>query len=64
MSNLLPKLGYRWMPKGEQLEVLTPGTDEKRSQAGALELPTGTILHCVWYRKQTGLFICRSQDLL
>ena len=55
--NLLPKVGYQWMPKGEQVEVLTPGTNEKRYLAGALELTTGTITHCVWYRKQTGLFI-------
>jgi len=55
--NLLPKLGYQWMPKGEQVEVLTPGTNEKRYLAGALDLTTGTISHCVWYRKQTGLFI-------
>src|SRR5262245_58197349 len=24
--NLLPKVGYQWMPKGEQVEVRTPGT--------------------------------------
>ena len=34
--NLLPKVGYQWMPKGEQVEVLTPGTNEKRYLAGAL----------------------------
>jgi transposase len=55
--SLLPKVGYQWMPKGEQLEVLTPGTNEKRYLAGALDLTTGTITHCVWYRKQTGLFL-------
>ena len=55
--NLLPKLGYQWMPKGEQVAVLTPGTNEKRYLAGALDLTTGTITHCVWYRKQTGLFL-------
>ena len=55
--NLLPKVGYQWMPKGEQVEVLTPGTNEKRYLAGALDLTTGTITHCVWYRKQTGLFL-------
>ena len=55
--NLLPKVGYQWMPKGEQVEVLTPGTNEKRYLAGALDLTTGTLLHCVWYRKQTGLFL-------
>ena len=55
--NLLPKVGYQWMPKGEQVEVMTPGTNAKRYLAGALELTTGTITHCVWYRKQTGLFL-------
>jgi transposase len=55
--NLLPKVGYQWMPKGEQVEVLTPGTNEKRYLAGALDITTGTITHCVWYRKQTGLFL-------
>jgi transposase len=55
--NLLPKVGYQWMPKGEQVEVMTPGTNEKRYLAGALDLTTGAITHCVWYRKQTGLFI-------
>src|SRR5215475_6955629 len=37
--NLLPKVGYQWMPKGEQVEVLTPGTNEKRYLAGALDRP-------------------------
>lgn len=55
--NLFPKVGYQWMPKGEQVEVMTPGTNEKRYLAGALDLTTGTITHCVWYRKQTGLFL-------
>jgi transposase len=55
--SLLPKVGYQWMPKGEQVEVMTPGTNAKRYLAGALELTTGTITHCVWYRKQTGLFL-------
>lgn len=55
--SLLPKVGYQWMPKGEQVEVMTPGTNEKRYLAGALELTTGTLTQCVWYRKQTGLFL-------
>ena len=61
--NLLPKLGYQWMPKGEQVQVLTPGTNEKRYLAGALDITTGTISHCVWYRKQTGLFLDRLETL-
>lgn len=53
--SLLPKVGYQWMPRGAQVEVLTPGTNEKRYLAGALEIATGTIFPCVWYRKTTGL---------
>jgi transposase len=55
--NLLPKVGSQWMPKGEQVEVLTPGTTEQRYLAGALDIATGRITHWVWYRKQTGLFL-------
>ncbi len=54
---LLPKVGYQWMPKGAQVEVLTPGTNEKRYLAGALDIAIGTTQHCVWYRKTTGLFL-------
>ena len=55
--SLLPKVGYQWMPKGEQLEVLTPGTNEKRYLAGAWDMRRGTILHRVWWRKTQGLFL-------
>ena len=61
--NRLPKVGYQWMPKGEQGEVLTPGTKEKRYLAGALDMTTGTITQWVWYRKQTGLFLERLATL-
>jgi transposase len=55
--NLLAKPGYQWMPKGEQLEIETPGTNQKNYLAGALDIRTGAITHCVWFRKQTGLFL-------
>lgn len=55
--NLLAKVGYQWMPEGEQLEVVTPGTNEKRYLAGALDICTGQMLRCVWFRKQAGLFL-------
>jgi transposase len=55
--SLLPKVGYQWMPKGAQVEVMTPGTNAKRYLAGALNISTGTTAHCVWYRKTTGLFL-------
>jgi transposase len=46
--HLLPQVGSQWMPKGTQVEVLTPGTNEKRYWGGALELTPGTITPCVW----------------
>jgi len=45
------------MPKSEQVEVLTPGSNEKCYLAGALDMYTGTIVHCLWWRKTQGLFV-------
>ena len=47
-SNLLPTLGSQGMPKGEQVEVLTPGTNERRDWAGALDITTGTLTPWAW----------------
>jgi putative transposase len=55
--SLLPKVGSQWMPKGEQLEVPTPGTNEKRYLAGAWDMQSGRIVHRVWWRKTHGLFL-------
>jgi transposase len=61
--SLLPKVGCQWMPRGEQVEVPTPGTNEKRYLAGALEMRTGTIVYRVWWRKTHGLFLDLLQAL-
>jgi putative transposase len=58
--HLLPKVGYAWMPQGTQVEVMTPGTNEKHYLAGALDLTTGIVHHCGGPRKTNGLF----RDLL
>ena len=55
--HLLPTVGYPWRPKGEQVAGRTPGTTEKRSLAGALEMPRGRIGQRVWWRKTPGLFL-------
>jgi transposase len=55
--SLLPKVGYQGMPRGTPVEVMTPGTNEKRYLAGALEVTTGRTQHCVGYRKTTGLVL-------
>jgi transposase len=58
--HLLPKVGASWQPKGSQEEVMTPGKNEKHYLAGALNLTTGEILHCLGPRKTNALF----RDLL
>jgi transposase len=45
---LLPKGGSQGMPQGEQVEGLTPGTNEQRYWAGALDSTTGRITQGVW----------------
>jgi transposase len=55
--HLLPKIGYQWMLKGTQTEVMTPGSNEKRYLAGALDIVTGKILHTVGCSKSRYLFI-------
>jgi hypothetical protein len=44
------------MPKGIQMTIMTPGTTEKHSLAGALELATGTLRHGCGPRKTNALF--------
>jgi len=58
--HVLPKIGAAWMPKGSQEAVMTPGQNEKHFLAGALNLATGKILHCLGPRKNNALF----RDLL
>src|SRR4051812_4545747 len=58
--HLLPKSGYQWMKKGTQVEVMTPGQNEKRYLAGAWDVRTGQVHHRVWASKTNGLF----RDLL
>jgi len=58
--HLWPKVGCAWMPKGTQLEVMTPGQNQKHSRAGALDLTMGILPHCVGPRKTNALF----RDLL
>jgi putative transposase len=58
--HLLPKVGAAGMPHGTQLAVMTPGQNQKHYLAGALDLATGTQLHCLGPRKTNALF----RDLL
>jgi hypothetical protein len=48
---LLPKVGCALRPKGTHLAVMTPGQNQQHDLAGALDLATGTLLHCLGARK-------------
>jgi len=55
--HLLPKVGYQWMPKGEVVEVVTPGVNQKRYLAAALDHLTGKVISCIGERKTAALFL-------
>ena len=54
--HLLPKVGYQWVPQGVTVKLVTPGQNQKHYLAGALELETGRIMHCLAFRKTNVLF--------
>jgi hypothetical protein len=53
---LLAKVGYQWMLKGTQVEVPTPGKNQKHYLAGALDPWTGQIYYALGPRKNNVLF--------
>jgi putative transposase len=53
---LLPKVGYQWMLKGTQLEIPTPGKNQKHYLAGALDPWTGQLYYVLGPRKNNVLF--------
>jgi transposase len=55
--HLNPKVGLDWMVSGQQKEVPTPGKNEKRYLAGALEVRTGIVLWVEGTRKTSYLFL-------
>ena len=55
--HLNPKIGLDWMVKGQQKEVLTPGQNEKRYLAGALNAKTGELIWAESDSKNSLLFI-------
>lgn len=55
--HLNPRTGPDWMARGVQKWVRTPGNNEKRYVAGALNRATGTIVCAEGERKTSRLFI-------
>jgi transposase len=62
--NLNPKIGSCWMLRGQQAQVRTPGSNEKRHVAGSLHWRTGTLLVSQpGKRRNTELFLEHLDDL-
>lgn len=55
--HLNPKLGPDWMLPGQRRQVVTPGNNQKRYVAGALNSRTGTLTWVKSKRKTSALFI-------
>ncbi|MGZ3357654.1 MAG: IS630 family transposase [Isosphaeraceae bacterium] len=55
--HLNPKIGLDWMLRGQQKEALTPGQNEKRYLAGALDARTGKLTWVEGLRKTSLLFL-------
>src|SRR3712207_3146277 len=55
--HLLPKVGYEWMLRGTQTEVMTPGQNQKRYLGAALDHLTGKITHVTGERKNRFLVL-------
>lgn len=50
--HLLPTLRSAWMPRGKQLRVPTPGTNQKKTVFGAMDIRTGAFMHLIFDRKR------------
>lgn len=55
--HLNPKIGLDWMVRGQQKEVPTPGKNQKRYLAGALDVRTGEVIWVAGERKTAALFL-------
>lgn len=54
--HLNPNIGLDWMNRGQQKEVMTPGKNEKRYLAGALDAVTGRLI-CVESTRKSSLLV-------
>jgi transposase len=55
--HLNPKIGFDWMVRGQQKEVVTPGRNQKRYLAGAMNAVNREVVWVEGSRKCSQLFI-------
>jgi len=61
--DLNPRIGHGWMKKGQQTAIPTPGKNQKRYLAGALNATTGNVVWAEEDQKNTYLFILLLVEL-
>jgi putative transposase len=59
--NLNPEIGSMWMPKGEQAQVMTPGTNVKRYLSGAMSWRSGELIVAEGNKRNAELFIANLE---
>jgi transposase len=62
--HLNPKIGWDWMVRGLQKRVVTPGQNEKRYVAGALDAKSGLLYWVEDKRKNSALFVALLAKLM
>lgn len=61
--NLNPEIGCMWMPRGEQAQVVTPGTNVKRYLAGSMNWRSGELVETLGTKRDAALFVAHLDDL-
>src|SRR5262245_27073678 len=61
--NTNPKLGSLWMRRGQQAEVETPGTNQKRYLAGSVNWRTGALIVTEGAKRDGELFVRHLDEL-
>jgi len=52
-----PRIGNCWTKKGQQTTIPTPGKNQKRYLAGALNAKTGNLIWVEWEKKNSEIFL-------
>lgn len=61
--DLNPRIGNGWMRTGVQTAIPTPGKNQKRYLAGALNATTGNVVWVEWEKKNSEIFILLLAEL-
>jgi hypothetical protein len=62
--NLLPWVRSTWIPTGQRQQVMTPGTNRRRTIFGAIDLASGQFLYRVTRKAISTSFTAFCQQLL